>query len=540
MSDFSATIRTILDLSNIDAQLKAIESKSVTLKSIKIDTTGIASQIQKALNSTKINVNLGGSNTGGASKNVNGLTQSYNELLKTAKQISKVEIKLHGLDGGKNANLIQEYKSQLEELRKTYDETKSKLEEKLSSNQFDALTGKTSAVFKEMETAMREFDAKLADTKAQMNDNIQFKIDTGQFSMQVEKIKQQFDSLQDKPEQVAKNVRELEAAFQTMASNAGVDDRIKAFDRYNKLLPVVQQQVHGVSQAEMELVRVNAQILSNNIDTWMNKNTQAAEKYSNELNELKTRLANVKSPADLKKCAADFKLIQSNAKSAGLVVSQLGKTLGNAAKQFLGIGTAAMALQKVVQVGRKMLEEVKAVDSAMVELRKVTNETAAAYESFYGRVGKNAQKIGTTMSDLITSTADFGRLGYSLNEAEGLAQVANVYSVVGDEIDGIEEATKSLISTMQAFKGEMTSSMSNTDFATNIIDKFNEVGNNFAISSGGIGEALERSASSLSAANNTLDESIALITAANTVVQNPESIGTAYKTKFCLYVQKCA
>ena len=54
--------------------------------------------------------------------------------------------------------------------------------------------------------------------------------------------------------------------------------------------------------------------------------------------------------------------------------------------------------------------------------------------------------------------------------------------------------------------------------------------NNFAISSGGIGEALECSASSLSAANNSLDESIALITAANTVVQNPEAIGTGFKT----------
>ena len=54
--------------------------------------------------------------------------------------------------------------------------------------------------------------------------------------------------------------------------------------------------------------------------------------------------------------------------------------------------------------------------------------------------------------------------------------------------------------------------------------------NNFAISSGGIGEALERSASSLMAANNTIDESIALITAANTVVQDPEAVGTAFKT----------
>jgi TP901 family phage tail tape measure protein len=54
--------------------------------------------------------------------------------------------------------------------------------------------------------------------------------------------------------------------------------------------------------------------------------------------------------------------------------------------------------------------------------------------------------------------------------------------------------------------------------------------NNFAISSGGIGEAMKRSASSMKAANNTIDETIALITAANTVVQSPEKVGTAFKT----------
>lgn len=51
---------------------------------------------------------------------------------------------------------------------------------------------------------------------------------------------------------------------------------------------------------------------------------------------------------------------------------------------------------------------------------------------------------------------------------------------------------------------------------------------------------MERSASSMRAANNTIDETIALITAANTVVQDPDSVGTAFKTRFCLYVQKCA
>ena len=63
-----------------------------------------------------------------------------------------------------------------------------------------------------------------------------------------------------------------------------------------------------------------------------------------------------------------------------------------------------------------------------------------------------------------------------------------------------------------------------------IVDKFNEIGNNFAISSTGIGEALQRSASALAAAGNSIDESVALITAANSVVQNPEQVGTALKT----------
>ena len=49
------------------------------------------------------------------------------------------------------------------------------------------------------------------------------------------------------------------------------------------------------------------------------------------------------------------------------------------------------------------------------------------------------------------------------------------------------------------------------------------------MSSAGLGEALQRSANSLNAAGSSLDESIALIAAANTTAQNPESVGNALK-----------
>ena len=54
--------------------------------------------------------------------------------------------------------------------------------------------------------------------------------------------------------------------------------------------------------------------------------------------------------------------------------------------------------------------------------------------------------------------------------------------------------------------------------------------NKYAISSEGIGEALKRSASALAAAGNDVDESIAMITAGNEIVQDPEKMGTTLKT----------
>ena len=77
--------------------------------------------------------------------------------------------------------------------------------------------------------------------------------------------------------------------------------------------------------------------------------------------------------------------------------------------------------------------------------------------------------------------------------------------------------------------------------ALSIVDKINEVANTQPIDSGGLGEALQRSAASFRAANTSLSESIALITASNSVVQDPKRVGNMWKTKFyCLIVQKCA
>lgn len=167
---------------------------------------------------------------------------------------------------------------------------------------------------------------------------------------------------------------------------------------------------------------------------------------------------------------------------------------------------------------KKGIQYIREIDTALTELRKVTNETEETYDKFLKTAAKTGAKLGTTISAVTEATATFAKLGYSMEMATEMAEAAIVYKNVGDNIASTGDAADSIISTLKGFGMEASEAMA-------IVDKFNEVGNNFAITSQGIGEALRLSASALNEGKNSLDESIALITAANEVVNDPSSVG---------------
>lgn len=240
------------------------------------------------------------------------------------------------------------------------------------------------------------------------------------------------------------------------------------------------------------------------------------------LNDLKAKLEAVSTPSQFKAWNTEFEQFNTKVKEAGLHTQSLGDKLKTAFKNFASFFSASRLMYQAFSELKQMISNVKDLDAAMINLKKVTDETDASYDRFLTRATAKAKELGTTVVDLVDATTNFSRLGFSLSEAEELGQLATIYANVGD-LSSIDDATNSMISTMKGFGIE-------AENVSAILDKFNEVGNNFAISSGDIGEALQRSASSMAAANNTIDETIALITAANTVVQDATSVGTAFKT----------
>lgn len=226
---------------------------------------------------------------------------------------------------------------------------------------------------------------------------------------------------------------------------------------------------------------------------------------------------------ELNKYTSLFAQLKMSARQAGLEGKTMSERFRDGLEKFGGWSVVTTVLTKVVHVIKDVTNNVVELDSAMTELKKVTDLTDNTYSQFMNTAAQQAKEVGATVSDTINATADFARLGYTLDESTQLSKAALVYKNVGDGIDDISEASESIISTMKAFDVEADKSMS-------IIDKFNEVGNNYAISSQGVGVALQKSAAALAEGGNSLDESIGLATGMNSVVQNPEVVGTALKS----------
>lgn len=498
-------------------------------------------KVQQQIDNTKIKLEqLKGSlsdtsATQKAKAEINNLEAELKELNNVATQMSKLETSIFKLDGKRNANEIQVLENQLNSLRATYD----KLISEFNLNNPNLNIGhlqNLDSVFANTENKIAQLKAKVADARAEFARKIEIKLESGKFSTQVQKINSDVSRLSNISNELRVKLDALNVAERTMNlafKSDNIEQKITAYKKYEQALISVKNQLKQNKMAEQDANALkkladDRALFQSKIDTWLTKNSASASKFSASMLDLKAKAESC-DRVTLNHLQKEFRRLDMEADKAGLKMQSLGDRIKTQFAKYSSYLSVASVFMYTTMAMRSMFNQVVTIDSAMTELKKVTDETASSYDKFLDNASSRAKEIGTTIDGLVSSTADFARLGYNFEDSQGLAEVANIYAVVGDEIEGVEDATESLISTMAAFKDE-ANDVSNTDFAMNIVDKFNEIGNKFAISSGGIGEALKRSASSLDAANNSIDESIALITAANTVVQNPEKVGNAFKT----------
>lgn len=264
------------------------------------------------------------------------------------------------------------------------------------------------------------------------------------------------------------------------AENQVLKDMKKYYEDLNKAQKEVERQEKKTFQEDNKLANLQNRIkrLTADINSYAVANKRAVEStkqmtsgrsFADEWSRITTVMAKGADLTDreLKDLSADMAVFRKEAQAAGLAgESAFGKFL-NSFKTMSSYITANMVFNFVKSQIRDMVNEVIAIDTAMTELRKVTEATNAEFETFAKSAGRTGRELGASISDVIDATATFARLGESLPDAEELGRVATLYQNVGDGID-IETASEDIVSTMKAFKIEAKD-------AIKIVDKFNEV-----------------------------------------------------------------
>jgi len=292
-------------------------------------------------------------------------------------------------------------------------------------------------------------------------------------------IRQHYQELVDKIAEYRTGQKEVtEDVVTSLRSEANaIQDSIDALKRKTSAAQEsARAEQTGAKQTELSARREatllkQAEGLRGRISTYIQGNTKAYSMYGEQLNRLLSELNQNASitPEKLSQIATEFAKIQNAAKLAGATGKTFFDSLKDIWKRYSGWTLITKAMMAVLNTFKKMISNVKELDAAMTELKKVTDLTAAGYQRFFNTAAKTAKEIGATITDTINATADFARLGYGVEEAASLAKAALVYKNVGDGINSINDASESLISTLKAFGDEAYDAMQ-------IVDMFNEVG----------------------------------------------------------------
>mgnify|MGYP000967082760 FL=1 len=309
--------------------------------------------------------------------------------------------------------------------------------------------------------------------------------------------------------------------IKTNQNGIASDEDIQNLDKYEKKIKDTIATVTNMSASEKGYSQLAGQKEIDKINKILRENSAMTSEAKAKIKAYKQELISGNPSVSLEKIHGEIMKIVNAEELAGRAGRSFFDTLKNSGFHQIAAQMAGMfGVYDVINLGKEGFNVVRELNTALTEMRKVSDETVQSLKDYQATTFDTADAIGTTAKQIQNSTADWMRLGESMNQAAESAKGANVLLNVS-EFEGIDKATESLVSMSQAYKD-----LDKMD----IIDVLNNIGNNYSISTDGLATALKDSASALVTANNDLNEAVSLTTAGNAITQDPSKVGAGLRT----------
>ena len=226
-------------------------------------------------------------------------------------------------------------------------------------------------------------------------------------------------------------------------------------------------------------------------------------------------------PEELRAFSKEVIAADTSVKELDKNVNSVGNRLKTLFKNRFQSLISSFGIIYFIQLLKQVEENVVKIDSSLAQLSLVTGTTGQGLTDMFDNAAKSAQELGTSITDILSSTETFARLGYSADDSAKLARVTGMMANVGDM--STDEATTGMTSILKAYGISV-------DDAEKVGDVLTTVGKKYAISTSELAEGLENSGSALEAANNSFEQSVAILAAGNASVQDASKTANAIKT----------
>lgn len=441
------------------------------------------------------------------------------------------------------ANTTQQISQELDGILKSIGEKRIKLNAKIdnidlgnASSQIKNVTDRINQEFNKSSQSVKQSfqnSTKSVNDFARKVEEVQNALASNKIEATLAGVNSKFNQLSatghEKLSQIQTDLDKLNSLQRTMSTSSDSKVLVSSYNEYSQVLARVKNNLSLVSVETKSLAQeqntlARSMTLSSKMDSWMNQNVKAVERYGAQIKALQSSLNNNKNAATLTNVSAEFSKIQAQAKAAGLTTNQFAQSLKNTALQAVGLGSALAVINKITSIITDAVNAVIELDTALVDLQKTTSMSGSQMAQFYKDANVAAKELGVTTKDIIQSAADWSRMGYSdKTSSEMMARLSAQFAAISPGAD-INQATTGLLSTMKAYGIEVE------DVLDGIMSKINIVGNTAGTSNVEILTGLSKSAAAMAAMNSSLDENIALFTAAQEIVQNDSQVGNAIRS----------
>lgn len=548
------TIRNINDALDKVVKSGKLKTPKVTLD-VKIDQSKVTAQLKKAMQSAAkqtVKVDTGKS---GSTKTQDTSKSDISRLFSLANRQAKLKADEASLiANGNKSSELKAVQTRLSAINDEMDKLKTKTKDVITESQKLKLediekTGKFNAdrnTAKGVDSAAKELKKQNQEIADDFKKNL-----TSQES-EYEKYQKKIQSLENysknnsnyKNDNIKKYLYGEDGTGKTSGKLKELRDQLasienttpgKAIQDFDKKCKTLDTTIDSTSQHLKELGFDFRDINQANVDmtkfksvyeraTKLEDSIANKSKYSwliDSLNGIKSSAAGCE--GNVTDLSARLSNLEVEASRCGATTETLGQKLSRLFKEHFQTAIAMAGVAMVKQGLREVYNNVLELDTAVTELKKVSKMTGDEMNEYLDRTATNARELGANISDLVSSTADWKRLGYTDKDSEELARVSALMANVGDQIDNATTASSYLISAMQGF-GLVA------DDAERLLDCMNQIANTEPVSMNDLGIIMQKSSAAMSAAGNTYQETLSLAAAVNGVLQDADTSGTYLKT----------